>query len=174
MNEFFKALKNRRARHEFLKSVAIGIIAGALDFFIMAVIIYIEGRGTFKGFSSVFTGETVDGLPHLTPISVYLTANMLGFIASLTFNYAMCCFFVYQYGNVGRNKIGFVKFLAFALIGLTLSTVSSAIGYNATQGNVWAVKIIVTAVVAVFNFFTRKYFVFNIALIRDDENTIQL
>ena len=174
MNEFLNAMKNKRARKEFLKSLLIGIIGGVIDFLVTAVIVYIEGRKVYTGFLSVLTGATIDGLPHRTPISIYLTANIIGFSISVTFNYITCCFFVYEYGNVGRNKKGFLKFLLFALIGLTITTVIGAIGYAGFEGNIWIVKIVATALVAVFNFFTRKYFIFNVALIRDDENTIQL
>ncbi len=90
MNEFFNALKNKRARKEFLKSVVIGLVATVLDFLVMAVILYIEGHNEFTGFLSVFTGSTVSGEPHVTPTSIYLTANMLGFLVSVVFNYVMC------------------------------------------------------------------------------------
>ena len=59
-------------------------------------------------------------------------------------------------------------------IGLGITTLGSLIGYAIMPGQVWIIKIVITILVALFNFFTRKYFVFNIALIRDDENTIQL
>lgn len=174
MNEFLHAMKGKRARKEFFKSVIIGLVGGVLDFLVTAVILYLEGRGEYTGFWSIVTGATVSGSPHKTPISIYLTANMLGFAVSVVFNYVTCCFFVYEYGNVGRNKKGFLKFLLFALIGLAITTIGSAVGYGALGGNVWIVKIVAMILVAVFNFFTRKYFVFNVALIRDDENTIQL
>lgn len=174
MNEFFNALKNKKARKEFIKSVIIGWIGTGLDFLIMAVILYLEGHEYYPNFFAVFTGQTLSGKPHVTPTSIYLLANMMGFLISFAFNYIMCCFFVYEYGNVGRNKKGFLKFALFAGIGLTISTVGSLIGYAVLHGNVWWVKIIVTSLVFLFNFFTRKYFIFNIALIRDDENTIKL
>ena len=83
-------------------------------------------------------------------------------------------FFVYEYGNVGKNKKGFIKFLIFTLIGLSITTLGNYIGHTLIGGNVWLVKWIVVLIVFLFNFFTRKYFIFNIALIQDDENTINL
>ena len=86
-------------------------------------------------------------------------------------------FFVYEYGNVGKNAKGFTKFAIFALIGLTITTVGSllcSLVFGLNGSKIWWIKITITVVVFVFNFFTRKYFVFNIALIRDDENTINL
>ena len=174
MNEFFHALKNKRARREFLKSVVIGAVGGLLDFMIVAVILYAEGHKYYENFFSVFHGNTISCEPHKPPSSTYLTANLLGFIVSFVFNYVMCCFFVYEYGNVGRNKKGLLKCILFAAIGLGITTLGSLIGYAIMPGQVWIIKIVITILVALFNFFTRKYFVFNIALIRDDENTIQL
>ena len=76
--------------------------------------------------------------------------------------------------HVGKNKKGFIKFLLFTLIGLSVTTLGNFIGHNLLGGNVWLVKWIVILIVFVFNFFTRKYFIFNIKLIRDDEHTIKL
>lgn len=174
MNAFFTALKNKRARKEYIKSIIVGWSATALDFIITAVIMYIEGRESFGNFFNVFSGKTLTGIPHVTPTSIYMTATILGFCVSFAFNYVLSVFFVYEYGNVGRNKKGFLKFALFALIGLTITSLGSLIGYAGIGGNVWFVKIAITCIVFVFNFFTRKYFVFNIALIRDDEKTINL
>lgn len=173
MSEFLTAMKNKRARREYLKSMLVGVFSTAIDFLLTAVILYMAGHEHYRGFGGVFTGAST----YSPPKSIYLTATVLGFIVSILFNYVMSVFFVYQYGNVGKNKKGFFKFLLFALIGLSITTVGSLIcshivGLDGSK--VWWIKIAITAVVFVFNFFTRKYFVFNIALIRDEENTINL
>ncbi len=176
MNEFFHALKNKRARREYLKSIAVGMLSTLIDFIITALILYLAGHEHYAGFSGVFTGKTVGG-SYSPPMSIYITATVLSFIVSILFNYIMSVFFVYEYGNVGKNKKGFIKFAVFALIGLTITTVGSLICssvFGLDGSKVWWIKMIITVVVFVFNFFTRKYFVFNIALIRDDENTINL
>lgn len=168
-------MKNKRARKEYLKSILVGLSATLIDFFITALIIYIEGHEDFKlSLIGSFFNITKTGKPHSTPVSVYLTANMISFILSYIYNYFMCVFFVYEYGNVGKNKKGFMKFMLFGLIGLTVSLTVGLIGFAGLGGSVWLVKIVTALVVFVFNFFTRKYFVFNIALIRDDDNTIEL
>ncbi len=175
MKEFFRALKNKRARREYVKSVAVGIFSTLLDFIVTALILYMAGHEYYDGFLGVFTGKTM--IPYSPPTSIYLTATVLSFIVSILFNYIMSVFFVYDYGNVGKNAKGFTKFAIFALIGLTITTVgslicSSVFGLNGS--NVWWIKIAIAVAVFIFNFFTRKYFVFNIALIRDDEHTINL
>lgn len=177
MNEFLHALKNKRARREYIKSVLVVFASTLLDFLITALILYMAGHEHYGNFLSVFTGKTVDGLGYAPPISIYLTATVLSFIVSILFNYIMSAFFVYEYGNVGKNKKGFIKFAVFALIGLTITTAGSLISskiFGLSGSNVWWIKIAISVAVFIFNFFTRKYFVFNIALIRDDENTINL
>lgn len=177
MIEFFKALKSKRVRREYFKSIAVGIVSTAIDFFITALILYIACHEFYDGFVGVFTGATISGNPYSPPISIYLTSIVVSFIISIIFNYVMCVFFVYEYGNVGKNTKGILKFAIFALIGLTITTVGSLICskcFNLEGSNIWWIKIAIAITVFVFNFFTRKYFVFNIALIKDDENTINL
>ena len=176
MSEFFKALKNKRARREYIKSMLVGAAATLLDFLVTALILYMAGHEHYAGFLGVFSGKTVGGT-YVPPMSIYITATVLSFVVSVLFTYIMCVFFVYEYGNVGKNTRGFIKFVAFAAIGLTITTLGSVIGSHAFGlhgSNIWWIKITITVIVFVFNFFTRKYFVFNIALIRDDENTINL
>lgn len=177
MLEFFRALKNKRARREYAKSILVGLLSTLIDFLITAAILYLAGHKYYDGFMGVFTGKIKPGAEYSTPMSVYLTATVLSFVVSVLFNYIMSVFFVYEYGNVGKNTRSFVKFAIFAMIGLTITTVGSLICsqvFGLSGSNVWWIKISIAVVVFVFNFFTRKYFVFNIALIRDDEHTINL
>ncbi|MDE7395804.1 MAG: GtrA family protein [Clostridiales bacterium] len=179
MNEFFQALKNKRARREYFKSILVGAASTLLDFLVTALILYLAYHEHYDGFMGVFTGKLKADVVHPTvpAISIYITATVLSFIVSILFNYIMSIFFVYEYGNVGKNTKGFTKFAIFALIGLTITTVSSVICsqvFGLSGSNVWWIKIAIAVLVFIFNFFTRKYFVFNIALIRDDENTINL
>ncbi len=177
MKEFFQALKSKRVRREYAKSIVVGMASTVLDVLITALILYMAGHEYYAGFFGVFTGKLKAGVTYSTPMSIYVTATVLSFIVSILFNYIMSIFFVYEYGNVGKNAKGFTKFAVFALIGLTITTVGSVICsqvFGLSGSNVWWIKITIAVVVFIFNFFTRKYFVFNIALIRDDEHTIKL
>ena len=170
----FDFIKDKRARREWLMSMVVGTASTVIDFLITALVIYAEGHAHFDGFFGVFTGATVDGAAHVTPTSVYLTSVVLGFLGSFLCNYFLSVFFVYQYGHIGWNKKGFIKFLLFTLIGLSVTTLGNFIGHTLLCGNVWLVKWIVILIVFVFKFFTRKYFILIIKLIRDDEHTIKL
>ncbi|MDE7164461.1 MAG: GtrA family protein [Clostridiales bacterium] len=159
---------------EFLKSVAVGLASNAVDFLLTAVFLYAYGHEHYDGFWGVFSGATVGGTPYSPQFSVYITATVIGYISAILVNYLLSSIFVFKYGNVGKNKYGFLKFLFFSAIGLGLTSLGSWIGYDLLGGNIWVVKLIVQLIVFVYNFITRRLFIFNVNLIRDDENTISL
>ncbi|MDE6200947.1 MAG: GtrA family protein [Clostridiales bacterium] len=158
---------------EFLKSVAVGLASNAVDFLLTAVFLYAYGHEHYDGFWGVFSGATVGG-PYSPQFSVYITATVIGYISAVLVNYLLSSIFVFKYGNVGKNKYGFLKFIFFSAIGLGLTSLGSWIGYDVIGGNIWVVKLIVQLIVFVYNFITRRLFIFNVNLIRDDENTINL
>ena len=168
------AFLKKQTTLEFLKSVAVGLASNAVDFLLTAVFLYAYGHEHYDGFWGVFSGATVGGVPYSPQLSVYITATVIGYISAILVNYLLSSIFVFKYGNVGKNKYGFLKFLFFSAIGLGLTSLGSWIGYDVIGGNIWVVKLIVQLIVFVYNFITRRLFIFNVNLIRDDENTINL
>lgn len=173
-SRFLGLFKNKETAVELLKSIAAGLASNAVDFLLTAVFIYIYEHEHYKGFWGVFTGNTADGLPYSPTFSVYITATVIGFISAVIVNYLLSSVFAFKYGNVGKNKRGFIKFVIFSCIGLGLTSLASWIGYDILNGNIWIVKLIVQFIVFIYNFVTRRLFIFNVKLIRDDENTINL
>lgn len=159
---------------ELIKSIAVGLVSNAVDFFFTAVFLYAYGHARYNGFWGVFSGATVDGVPYSPQFSVYITATVIGFIIAVLVNYILSSVFVFKYGNVGKSSRGFIKFMLFSAIGLGLTSFGSWIGYDIIGGNIWVVKLIVQLLVFVYNFVTRRLFIFNVNIIRDDENTISL
>ncbi|MBD5131682.1 MAG: GtrA family protein [Clostridiales bacterium] len=170
----FGVFKNKQTTLEFLKSIVVGWASNAVDFLLTAIFLYAYGNEHYAGFWGVFSGATKDGIPYSPSVSVYITATVIGFVASVAVNYILSSVFVYKYGNVGKTKRGFAKFMIFSAIGLGLTSFGSWIGYDVIGGNMWLVKLIVQLIVFVYNFITRRLFIFNVDLIRDDENTINL
>lgn len=170
----FLANLKKQTTLEFLKSIAVGLASNAVDFLLTAVFLYAYGHEHYDGFWGVFSGATVGGVPYSPQLSVYITATVIGYISAILVNYLLSSIFVFKYGNVGKNKYGFLKFLFFSAIGLGITSLGSWIGYDVIGGNIWVVKLIVQFIVFVYNFVTRRLFIFNVNLIRDDENTINL
>ena len=173
-NGIFSAFKNKQTTIEVLKSIAVGLASNAIDFLLTAVFLYAYGHEYYDGFLGVFTGATTGSVPYSPPLSVYFTATVIGYVSAVLVNYILSFLFVFKYGNVGKNKYGFIKFVIFSAIGLGLTSLGSWIGYDVVGGNIWIVKLIVQLIVFVYNFITRRLFIFNVNLIRDDENTINL
>ncbi|MCM1367327.1 MAG: GtrA family protein [Roseburia sp.] len=173
-NGIFSAFKDKQTTVEVLKSIAVGLFSNAVDFLLTAAFLYAYGHEYYNGFLGVFTGATTGGTAYDPPSSVYVSATAIGFVAAILINYILSSIFVYKYGNVGKNKRGFVKFIIFSAIGLGITSLGSWIGYDVIGGNMWIVKLIVQLIVFVYNFITRRLFIFNVELIRDDENTINL
>lgn len=171
---FFAAFKNKQTTIELIKSIAVGLASNAVDFLLTAVFLYAYGNEYYDGFWGVFSGATVGGIPYEPQASVYITATVIGFISAVLVNYLLSSVFVFKYGNVGKNKRGFIKFAVFSAIGLGITSLFSWIGYDVIGGNIWIVKLIVQFIVFIYNFITRRLFIFNVDLIRDDENTINL
>ncbi len=170
----FAAFKNKQTTLEILKSIAVGLASNAVDFLFTAVFLYAYGHEHYDGFWGVFSGATVGGAANTPATSVYITATAIGFITAVLLNYLLSSIFVFKYGAVGKNKLGFVKFVIFSVIGLGLTSLGSWIGYDVIGGNMWIVKLIVQFIVFIYNFITRRLFIFNVALIRNDEDTINL
>ncbi len=171
---FFSELKDKKTLLELLKSMAVGLFCNAIDFLLSAAFIYAYGHEIYDGFWGVFTGATVTGVPYDVPSSIYITANAIGFVTAVLLNYILSSVFVFKYGNVGKNKIGFIKFIVISLIGLGITSLGSWIGYDLLGCNLWLTKLVVQFIVFIYNYLMRRFFIFNINLIRDDENTISL
>ena len=152
-----------------MKSLLVGALATVIDFTVTAVFLY-----TFysREYSNIFAVPFSSFRP--PAISVFIMGTLLGWLTAFVLNYILCIFFVYQNGNIGKTRKGFVKFASLAVIGVVITLTCTLIGVSALELNPWLVKLAVTFIVFIFNFFARKRLVFNISLIRDDENTIRL
>lgn len=92
----------------------------------------------------------------------YLAASVFSFLISLVVNYLFCIFWVFHH-NSSRSRIcEFLVFVLIASIGLGLNTI---IMYLFTDGlglYYMLSKIISSFIVAFWNFFARKYFLYKV------------
>ena len=86
----------------------------------------------------------------------------VGFILGLIFNYIFSIIFVFTSSNTdfAKTKTGFVVFALLSSVGFVIHTVGMALGYGVLGINEWVVKIVLTLVVLVFNYISRKKVIF--------------
>lgn len=142
-------------KKEILKFLIVGGIATIIDFVVMSVFIYVTCISLFDGFIQVFLSGK-----QLAPSWVVIIGTGLGFFVSLIFNYFLSCFFVFSNGRKGKPVHKFLSFTLLSLVGLGIHVLGMYIGYDCLGINEWIIKIVLTFVVLVFNYITRKKFVF--------------
>lgn len=154
--EIMKFEKDYPKFSEFLRFLIIGSIATIIDMFVMGVIMFLGNKSAYSSIVDVFfgVGNNAD-----TTLIVLSTA--IGFVVGLIVNYYASIYYVYQgENNYAKTKNGFVMFAWLSTIGLIIQTVGMYIGYSIFSINEWLVKIILVCVVLLFNYITRKIFIF--------------
>lgn len=140
---------------EIIRFVFVGGIATIIDFVVMSLFIYIVNSGSFDNFLQVFISGK-----QLSPTWVVVIGTGLGFVVSLLFNYLLSCIFVFKDGKQSNTGKNFGLFVILSLVGLGIHLLGMYIGYDLLGINEWIIKIILTMVVMIFNYITRKKFIF--------------
>jgi len=88
----------------------------------------------------------------------------LGFCGGLVFNYIFSIAFVFS-GNGNsteraKTTSGFIFFALLATIGLAIHTLGMWVGFSILGINEWVIKVILTFVVLVYNYLSRKFLLF--------------
>ena len=105
-------------------------------------------------------------------------ATTLGFLVGLLVNWVLSVVFVFRDGKRSvdvKSKKDFIKFTVIALIGLLFTQIAVGVGvllipsfailgveqFLSLGWNEWLLKVVVTCIVLVFNYFARKKFIFH-------------
>lgn len=118
---------------QFMKFGVVGVIAFAIDYGLLA-----------------FCTEVV-GLN-------YLVSATIGFIVSVVFNYFASMHYVFTHRDDLSRRREFVIFVFLSLVGLGLNDGCMWVGVELLGAHYLIMKFFATAVVALWNFGTRKYF----------------
>lgn len=147
-------LRTHKTQAEILRFVIVGGIATLIDFFITGVILYAFDPNLYPHFYNVFFGG---GKPK-TIATVISTG--VGFTVSLIVNYILSVVFVFSDKGNSKTKTGFLLFVVLSVIGLGINMLGMYLGYDLCHINEWIVKILMTIIVLVYNYITRKLFIF--------------
>jgi len=157
-------IKNQIEKHpklwEIFKFLLVGGLATLLDFAVMSVILYSFDPALYD--NSIFKVFFGGGEPQTIATIVGTGA---GFCAGLLFNYFLSVLFVFTGKDNSTQKAktskGFLMFSLLAAVGLTIHLVGMYVGYDLLGINEWIIKIVLTIVVLIFNYITRKKLLFN-------------
>lgn len=145
---------------EIFKFLLVGGFATILDMGVMAFVIYLFNTRQFD--YNIFNVIINNNLKPDT-LAVVLGTGA-GFICGLLFNYILSVSFIYtgDKSNISyaKTKNGFLKFVIFSVYGLSIHIIGMYIGYDILKFNEWIIKIILTLIVLIFNYITRKLLIF--------------
>ena len=88
----------------------------------------------------------------------YLISNGISFTVSVIYNYILSINWVFDVSRERSGKKEFVCFMVLSIIGLVINQILMWVFVDAARIYYMAAKILVTAIVMVYNFVTRKIF----------------
>lgn len=142
--------------HEFLRFTICGGIATAVDFIVFGVVIYLMSPASFN--YSILSSLTANR--DLVPTLSVLIGTGIGFSMGLLINYLISITYVYNYTERAKKMQGILIFIGLSITGLILNILLMKFSYDVLMLHHWISKIIVTAIVFVYNFITKRYIVF--------------
>ena len=140
---------------QFLRSCVVGAVAFVFDYAVLQIFMLILPA---EWYASVFNASLDISL---------IIATALGFVVGLTVNYILSVFFVFtKEGDKERGTTisAFMKFAVMGIIGLILTMIGMQIGaalVGTEMLQLFVTKVIVTLIVFVWNYFSRKIFIFS-------------
>jgi putative flippase GtrA len=141
---------------EFIRFLICGAAATAADFVVFGVVIFLISPEAF-GYSLV---KSLTADRTLIKTSSVLIGTAAGFTAGLIINYIISVFFVYRFTENAKSAKGVILFAALSLTGLFLNILLMKITFDLMGINHWLSKVIVTAIVFVYNYLSKRLLIF--------------
>ena len=141
---------------EIIRFLLVGGVSTVVDFLVMGVTLYVFNPENYDNFMRVFIGKAGD------PSGVAATVGTgLGFIFGLIINYLFSILFVFNDKSTAKSFKGFFKFAFFSIGALVLHEIGMLLLFGLFGINEWIVKIVMTFVALIYNFTTRRMFIFH-------------
>ncbi len=168
-NLLFKLNKKYPRLMEIARFIIVGGLATVIDFAISGIFWYFTNREIYPHFYNIIWGATGEPSTWSTVVG-----TALGFGISLIVNYLLSLLFVFEEKGDGKSIKGALLFLIFSLIGLGIHMLGMYLLFDLAKLNEWLIKISLTIVVLVFNYVTRKLFIFNDKKTKSETDTNNL
>ena len=140
---------------EIIRFLLVGGLATVIDFLAMGITKYVFEPYKYPVFFNVFYGAT-----NTPSVLANCFGTGIGFIFGLIANYLFSVIFVFNEKGNSRSVVGFLVFALFSAIGLGIHIFGMWLLNGVIGFNEWVVKILLTLVVLVYNFVTRKLLIF--------------
>ncbi len=150
--------KSFRAAHpafcEIVRFLLVGGVATLVDMSVMGLVLYAFAPTLYPAFYNVWIG----GGDPATIATVVGTGS--GFISGLLVNYVFSVLFVFDHKGKSKSVGGFLLFALLSAVGLCIHLVGMYVGYNLLGINEWIVKIVLTFVVLIYNYLSKRFLLF--------------
>lgn len=154
-NWYINFNNNHKKLCEIIRFVIVGGIATLIDYLVMGVVLYLFNPSLYPHFYNVWIGKIGEPSALATVVG-----TGLGFCVSLVVNYLLSVLFVYEEKGNSKSAKGVLLFVVLSVIGLLINMLGMWVGYDLCHINEWITKIIMTLLVLVYNYVTRKLFIF--------------
>lgn len=156
LTKFFKDFNEKHKLFcEIVRFVIVGGIATLIDWLVMGIVLYIFDSSLYPHFYNVWIGKTGEPKTIATVVG-----TGLGFCVSLIFNYILSVIFVYNEKGNSKSAKGKILFAVLSLIGLFINMLGMWFGRDVCHINEWIIKVIMTIIVLIYNFVSRKLLIF--------------
>ncbi|MBQ9790456.1 MAG: GtrA family protein [Clostridia bacterium] len=139
---------------EIIRFLIVGGVATIIDFVMMGVVLYLFDPALYPSFWNVFVGSAEPS------VVATIVGTGAGFVAGLIFNYIFSIIFVYDEKGNSKSAKGFVIFALLSLVGLFIHLGGMWLGFDVLGINEWIVKIVLTFVVLVYNYVSKRLIIF--------------
>ncbi len=155
MKAFLKKLNEKHPLlMEIVRFLIIGGAATVLDMLVMGAVVYAFDPSLYPHFYNVWYGG---GEPSTLATVVGTGA---GFVAGLIFNYIFSILFVFSEKGKSKSALGFTLFTLLSAVGLAIHLLGMWLGYDVLGINEWIVKIVLTVIVLIYNYVSKRLLLF--------------
>lgn len=146
---------------EIFKFLLVGGFATIVDFVAMGITMYFLAADAFgNSFLNVLLESNNKAITSQLAWWIPVLGTGIGFLFGVIFNYLCSVFFIFEKNEYAKTNTGKILFLVLSAVGLFIHLIGMYLGETIFEGNMWFVKVILTLVVLVFNYYTRKKFIF--------------